>query len=141
MTETGNTIEIKGEDKSVTLAEHKDTLTFKVPPVDRIKESQAHLAGTEIKKDFSFGQVKDETEAQAVCEIKGWSLVEFVNDELRNNSRSSAYQSELMLYKRDDVDPEEVFERTVRNLIRMGISEDIARTQVQAMREAAASKG
>jgi hypothetical protein len=116
----------------VELPKHSDTLNFTVPPVDKIKPSQAEQAGKKYEKTFYFGQVADETEAQAICIAKEWSLVNFVNQELKANARASAYQAESALYKPSDVADEDIVERMVRDFIRMGLSEEKARKRVAA---------
>lgn len=125
---TGKTIEIGG----AKLQEHKDTLSFTVPPKEKIKPEQANRAGEKYEKEFIFPQVADDVEADAVCTEKEWSLVDFVNDALKNAARSSAYQSELTLYKLSEVSREDVVERMVRDFIRVGKTEVQARAIVKA---------
>lgn len=129
MTETGTTQTIG----DVTLPVYKDELSFTVPPVDKIKPEQAHRAGEKYKKEFSFAQVTSNDEAEKVCKSKEWTLVDFVNDALKSAARSSAYQSEASLYARSEVSAEDIKERMVRDYIRLGIPEDVARTTVNSM--------
>lgn len=129
MTATAETVKI-GE---VELTVHQDEFNFTVPPADKIKPEQAHRAGEKYKKTFSFPQVSNETEAQAVCDAKEWTLVDFVNDALKNAARASSYQSEVALYKPTEVSADEIKERMVRDYIRLGIPEDVARRQVESV--------
>ena len=116
----------------VEIPKHSDTLNFTVPSADKIKPSQAELAGKKYEKTFYFGQVTTEEEAQAVCAVKEWDLVSFVNDALKAAARASAYQAESALYKVSDVADEDIVERMVRDFIRMGLSEEKARKRVAA---------
>lgn len=129
MTQTGTTQKI-GE---VELPVFTDELNFTVPAADKIKPEQSHRAGEKYKKSFSYAQVSNDAEAQAVCEAKEWTLVDFVNDALKSAARSSAYQSELSLYAKSEVSAEDIKERMVRDYIRLGIPEDVARNTVNSM--------
>ena len=101
-----------------------DTFDYKVP-ADSPVESER---GKEVKDNaFSFRQIKTAEDANAVIEAKGWDLVEMVNKILKANARSNAYQAALAPHKVSDVDPEKVFESTVRNMVRQGIPESMAR--------------
>lgn len=105
--------------------------TFKVP--------EGHPeAGKVIEKAFEYPQVADDAEASAVIADKKWSLVGMVNDVLKANARSNAYQAALLPYRPSEVSPEDIKERMVRDYIRLGISEDVARAQVEALLKASA---
>lgn len=91
-------------------------------------------AGKKIEKTFEY-KVCD-TEDEALAEIKAkkdWSIVGMVNDVLKANARSNAYQSALLPFKPSEVSPEEIQERMVRDYIRLGIPEEVARKQVAAL--------
>lgn len=90
-------------------------------------------AGKKIEKAFEFGVVSDDAEATKVIADKKWKLHELVSDVLKANARSSAYQAALLPYRPSEVSPEDIKERMVRDFIRLGISEDAARKQVDAM--------
>ena len=90
-------------------------------------------AGEKIEKSFEYSQVNSESEAQAVLTDKKWNLVGMVNDVLKANARSNAYQAALLPYRPSEVSPEEIQERLVRDYIRLGIPEDTARKQVAAL--------
>lgn len=94
-------------------------------------------AGEKIEKTFDYKQVDSESEAQSVMSEKKWSLIAMVNDNLKANARSNAYQAALLPYKPSEVTPDEIAERMVRDYIRMGIPEEAARAQIAAMRAAA----
>ncbi len=100
--------------------------TFAVP------EGHAQ-AGEKIEKSFDYSQCDNDTEATSVITEKKWSLVGLVNDVLKANARSNAYQAALLPYRPSEVSPEEIQERLVRDYIRLGIPEDAARKQVAAM--------
>ena len=118
---------------NVNLPVHEDTFKFTVPSEDKIKPEQSSRAGEKYEKTFSFAQVSTDDEANAVCVTKEWTLVDFVNDSLRSAARASAYQSELALYARSEVSADDIKERMVRDYIRLGIPEDVARQTVNSM--------
>ena len=69
---------------------------------------------------------------------KKWNLVSLVNDNLKANARSNAYQAALLPYRPSEVSPDEIKERMVRDFIRLGVSEDTARKQVESLLAASA---
>jgi hypothetical protein len=90
-------------------------------------------AGEKIEKTFDYSQVTSESEAQSVLAEKKWSIVGMVNDVLKANARSNAYQAALLPYRPSEVSPEDIKERMIRDYIRLGIPEDTARKQVDAL--------
>lgn len=106
--------------------------SFKVP------EGHAE-AGNTIEKTFPYKQVENDSEANAVIAEKKWNLTSLVNDNLKANARSSAYQAALLPYRPSEVSQEDIVERMVRDFIRLGISEEVARKQVAALQAAAAA--
>ena len=100
---TGNTVKV-GE--TVELIEYSEELSFTVPK-DNLKEEFKDKAGQKIKSAFTFGQVSDESEAEAVCAAKEWSLVKFVNDALKATARTAQYQRLTAQYKESEMSPEE----------------------------------
>lgn len=64
---------------------------------------------------------------------KKLSLLEMVNDKLKANARSNAYQAALLPYRPSEVSPEDIKERMVRDYIRLGVPEAMARAQVEAL--------
>jgi hypothetical protein len=56
-----------------------------------------------------------------------------VNDNLKANARSNAYQAALLPYRPSEVSAEDIKERMIRDYIRLGIPEDTARKQVEAL--------
>lgn len=100
--------------------------TFKIP--------DGHpQAGEKLEKGFEFQECESETEAQTVLAEKKWTLKDMVNDTLKANARSNAYQAALLPYRPSEVSPEDIKERMIRDYIRLGISEDAARKQVESM--------
>lgn len=105
--------------------------TFKVP--------DGHpQAGDTIEKTFTFQQVDNDGEATAVIAEKKWSLTGLVNDVLKANARSNSYQAALLPYRPSEVAPEDIKERMVRDYIRLGVPEETARKQVEALLAASA---
>ena len=100
--------------------------TFSVP------EGHAQ-AGEKLEKRFEYQVCDNETEATSVITDKKWSIVGMVNDTLKANARSNAYQAALLPYKPSEVSPEDIKERMVRDYIRLGVSEDAARKQVESL--------
>ena len=97
-------------------------------------------AGEKIEKTFDYQLCNTEAEATQVITDKKWSVVALVNDNLKANARSNAYQAALLPYRPSEVTPEEIQERMIRDYIRLGIPEDTARKQVTALL-AASSQG
>lgn len=95
-------------------------------------------AGAKVEKTFEYGECKNEAEALQVITEKKWNIVTMVNDNLKANARSSAYQAALLPYKPSEVSPEDIKERMVRDYIRLGVSEEVARQQVDALLAASA---
>jgi hypothetical protein len=90
-------------------------------------------AGDKVEKTFEYKEVTSEAEAQEVIAEKKWSVVSMVNDNLKANARSNAYQAALLPYRPSEVSPDEIKERMIRDYIRLGIPEDVARKQVEAL--------
>lgn len=95
-------------------------------------------AGTKIEKSFDYTVVDNDGEAQKVIADRKWSIVGMVNDALKGTARSNAYQNALMPYKPSEVSPDDIKERMIRDFIRLGVSEDAARAQVEGMLKAQA---
>lgn len=96
-------------------------------------------AGEKIEKSFEYLVCETEDEAlEYITGKKGMSIVGMVNDVIKANARSNAYQSALLPFKPSEVAPEEIMERMVRDYIRLGIPEGIARKQVLALLAATA---
>lgn len=97
--------------------------TFKVP--------DGHpQAGEKIEKAFEYSQTESESEAQQVLIDKKWNLKEVVDDILKANARSNAYQAALLPYRPSEVPQEDIVERMVRDFIRLGMPEELARKEV-----------
>jgi len=98
-------------------------------------------AGEKVEKAFEYQQVQTEDEARKVLTEKNLSIVELVNDKLKMNARSNAYQAALLPYRPSEVSPEDIKERMIRDYIRLGIPEDTARKQVEALLAASQTAG
>jgi len=90
-------------------------------------------AGKKLEKEFEYQQCESVEEAEKVAEAKGWNLLTFVNDSLKQNAKASTYQNALAVYKPSEVSPEEIKARMVRDFIRLGLSEDVAKAQVESV--------
>lgn len=90
-------------------------------------------AGEKIEKTFEYRQTETDGEATEVMTEKKWALSGMVNDVLKANARSNAYQAALLPYRPSEVTPDEIKERMIRDYIRLGIPEDTARKQVEAL--------
>lgn len=105
---TGQEVTLESKDDkgkvidSVTLPEYANKHNFTYPEADKLRDEFKELAGTKKSVQFTFGRVpeKDDTLAAEVMRVKGWTIVQFVNDELESLARSSSYQKEL-----NDVQP------------------------------------
>lgn len=117
-----DTVMHDAEDVTIGTLE-SDKLTFTVP-TDSPVESER---GKEYEREFSYRQVDNEDDARKVIETKKWSLIDIVNNKLKGAARSNAYQAALAPHKAQDVDPEKVFESTIRNMVKQGIPETMAR--------------
>ena len=89
--------------------------------------------GQSQERIFQYEQCETEAEATKVLTDKGWSIVSLVNDNLKSNARANAYQAALAPHRPSEVSPEDIKERMVRDYIRLGIAEDVARKQVEAL--------
>lgn len=95
-------------------------------------------AGEKVEKTFDYKVCNTDAEATAMLAEKKWSLQGLVNDSLKANARSNAYQAALLPYRPSEVTPDEIKERMIRDYIRLGIPEDTARKQVEALLKASA---
>lgn len=90
-------------------------------------------AGEKLEKSFEYQVCDNEPEASEMLASKKWSIVGMVNDTLKANARSNAYQAALLPYKPSEVSAEDIKERMIRDYIRLGIPEDTARKQVESL--------
>lgn len=89
-------------------------------------------AGKEIEKGFDYQECETDDEAQTILTEKKLSLKDLVNDKLRSNARSNSYQNTLAMYRPSEVPPEQIAERAIRDLVRLGLSEEQARAMVES---------
>lgn len=90
-------------------------------------------AGTKIEKAFEYLQVDGDVEVDGIMAEKHWSLVNLVNDQLKTNARSNAYQTALLPYLPSKVSAGDIKERMIRDFIRLGSTEEVARKSVEAV--------
>lgn len=90
-------------------------------------------AGEKLEKPFEYQVCETEAEAQSVIADKKWNVTAMVNDQLKSNARSNAYQAALLPYRPSEVSAEDIKERMVRDFIRLGVPEAAARAQVDAL--------
>lgn len=103
--------------------------TFTVPSDSPVEAER----GQKQERIFSFPQVETDTEAADILTAKKWTLGSLVNDALKSGARANAYQAALAPHKPSEVSPEDIMERMVRDYIRLGVSEEIARKQVESL--------
>ncbi len=125
--ETGENVVI-GE---ATLKEFSSTLSYTIPS-EGVREEMKARSGEKIERNFLFGQVDSEAQANEVMAAKKWSVIDYVNGELKGNARSSCYQTTSALYKESKVTSEQIQERAIKDLIRLGVPEGTARATVEA---------
>lgn len=102
--------------------------TFKIP------EDSGHVdAGKKVEKPFEYPETVDKAEAESVLASKKWDIKEMVDETLKANARSNAYQAALLPYKPSEVPQEDIKERMIRDYIRLGVPEEAARAQVESM--------
>ena len=99
-----------------------DTFTFKIPENHPASKDEQGNRVT-VEKEFTFQVCQNESEALAVMAYKQWDLVEMINDQLKANARSSAYQTALAAYQVSEVPAEKIRERMIKDFIRSGLSE------------------
>lgn len=90
-------------------------------------------AGKKIEKAFDYPETESDHEANQVIADKKWSIRDLVNEALKANARSNSYQSALLPYRPSEVSADDIRERMIRDYIRLGISEDVARKQVESL--------
>src|SRR5690606_8255447 len=90
-------------------------------------------AGKEIEKEFTAEQCETDDEALAtLSKLKG-GVLKLVNNHLKLRARSNAYQAAMLPYRQTEVPQEDIVERMVRDFIRLGISEETVRAQVNSL--------
>lgn len=94
--------------------------------------------GKKSEIPYSYVEVENVDEANKVCADKEWDFIGLVNAKLKASAKSNAYQAELAKHRVSTLSPEDMFESAVRQLIRMGIPEDVARKQLEGMKAAVA---
>jgi hypothetical protein len=90
-------------------------------------------AGEKIEKAFEYQECENDSEATNLMTEKKFSIKDLVNDKVKQNARSNAYQAALLPYRPSEVAPEDIKERMIRDYIRLGIPEETARKQVDAL--------
>jgi hypothetical protein len=97
-------------------------------------------AGKEIEKPFTFVQIDTDEEAAKILADKKLSVKELVNDWLKKNARSNAYQSATLVYRPSEVPVDDIYERMRRDAIRTGMSEEAANVFIENLKAAKASQ-
>jgi hypothetical protein len=106
------------------------TFKFKVPETYIAEHPEFPEVEKEQTRSFKYDICENDAEATAVIEKKKWSVIGMVNDAIKANARSNAYQNALMPYKPTEVSQDDIVERMVRDYIRLGLSEEQARNMV-----------
>ena len=109
--------------------------TFKVPEDSPVESER----GKKVEKAFEYRETENEAEALQVIADKKWSVKDMVDEALKANARSNAYQSALLPHKPSEVSQDDIKERMVRDYIRLGIPESVARQTVDNMIAATAN--
>ena len=97
-------------------------------------------AGQSIEKPFTYVEVVSTEEATQILTDKKLSVVELVNDWLKKNARSNAYQAATLVYRPSEVPVEDIYERMRRDAIRTGMSEDAANVFIENLKAAKAAQ-
>lgn len=108
---------------------------FTVPSDSPVVEAR----GTKIEKEFSYQQVENDTDVNQVLKDKQWTVADLINEALKANARSNAYQNALAPHKPSEVSADDIKERMVRDYMRLGVPENIARAQVESLLSAQAT--
>jgi hypothetical protein len=125
--------ESPGQRKETTVAkELVGKFSFTVP------EGHAE-SGKTIEKPFTFVEVETDAEADKILADKKLSRKELVNDWLKKNARSNAYQAATLVYRPSEVPVEDIYERMRRDAIRTGQSEEQANVFIETLKAAAAA--
>lgn len=97
-------------------------------------------AGQTIEKPFTYVEIASNEEAAKILEDKKLSVVELVNDWLKKNARSNAYQAATLVYRPSEVPVEDIYERMRRDAIRTGQSEEEANMFIENLKAAQAAR-
>lgn len=104
---------------------------FSVPEDAKTPNGDLHAdAGKELEKPFEYDEPETEDEARAILEKRKLNLVGLVSEKVKNLARSAAYQAATLVYKPSEVSAEDIQERAIRDLIRLGMNEEAARNMV-----------
>ena len=112
------------------------TIPFLTPEQIAQGLTQHADAGKEIEKPFTYPQVTSEDDARAVLTEKKMSVMDLVNNELKKNARSNAYQAATLVYRPSEVPVEDIYERMRRDAIRTGLTEEQANAHIAALKAA-----
>lgn len=110
--------------------------TFEIPQLteEQVKQGLTRDdAGQKVEKAFEYQEAENDDEAQQLATEKKLSFRQLVNDKIKANARSNAYQAALLPYRPSEVAPEDIKERMIRDYIRLGIPEETARKQVEGL--------
>ena|SRR5215471_3702001 len=106
--------------------------SFKIPTPEPGQPERPD-AGKKVEKAFEYQECETLDEAMAVIAEKKWDVKDMVNETLKANARSNAYQAALLPYRPSEVSQDDIKERIIRDYIRSGFSEEVARAQVEGM--------
>jgi hypothetical protein len=104
---------------------------FSVPDDAKTPDGQLHQdAGKELEKPFEYDSPETVDEANEILAKRKLNIVGLVSEKVKNLARSAAYQAATLVYKPSEVSAEDIQERAIRDLIRLGMSEEAARNMV-----------
>lgn len=105
----------------------KATFDYKVPATSPVESAR----GTTVKgTEYEFRVCETDADVQAVLAEKEWTVTELVNDKLKAMARANAYQTALAPHKPSQVSEDDIVERMVRDFVRVGVAEKLAREMV-----------
>ena len=96
--------------------------------------------GKEIEKPFTYVELETVEEAEKVLAEKKLSPLSLVNDWLKKNARSNAYQAATLVYRPSEVPVDDIYERMRRDAIRTGMSEEAANAFIDSLKAAKAAQ-
>jgi hypothetical protein len=111
------------------------TFSFKYP-----ENAEPEKAGTSENLPFKFAVCESDADVSKILAERKKTVLQLVNDWLKTNARSNAYQNAGLPYKPQTVSNEDIKERMVRDYMRLRIPEAMARQQVEALLAAMAAQ-
>lgn len=99
---------------------------FTVPQSSPVESER----GEKSERSFEYEQVETDSEVSQYLESHKTTVIDIIRDLQKSNARANAYQAALAPHKVSEVSQEDIVERMVRDYIRLGIAESVARNMV-----------